>query len=327
MATESGWNCPICCENEEDIAYMSPCLHQFCIGCALRWVRQKPNCPLCRLRTTAVMSSVRSESDYLRFEVPDSAELSAEDNQNEQWATELLPRPQVGGFSPEVWADFFESHPDNTRPLLPWLRQELRLIFEEQWWEVAAGEATIVGYLCLWGLDEEVLVQHLRNCLPNNAEPFVRQLITAAVRLCGSEIRRHLDQQDPCAPREEDNSPAASPSPIASRGGTPAAQLASSSSPAGSNVQEEAGPAEAALRGGPGCPPSASVAAEQEQPQQEQPQREPGQAAEAGPSACSHSPSAPGWGRDSRGRPWRPTKRRLPSPQDSAQACKRQRRQ
>lgn len=46
----------------------------------------------------------------------------------------------------------------------------------------------------------------------------------------------------------------------------------------------------------------------------------------AGPSAQarSHSPCAPGWARGCLpGRPWCPTKRRDPGPQDSAQPCKR----
>ncbi|KAM6037167.1 uncharacterized protein LJ206_001787 [Theristicus caerulescens] len=320
MAAESERSCPICHDNQDDIAYMSPCLHQFCLGCALRWARQKPSCPLCQSGTTAILFSVWSEDDYLTFEVPGPAAAPAGDHRDEEGAAGAVPRAQVGAFPPEVWADFFRSHPDNVRPLLLWLRQELEVLFD-RWWEATTAEGIIVGHLCLCGLDEAVLVHELQSCLPENAGPFVLRLITTAVRLCGGELRRHLGQQDPRAAGGEDESPAASPSPAASRGVTPDSRLASSSSPAGSDVEEQPGTSEAALRGGPGRPPSAPVPAEQEQPQEE-----PGQAAAAGPSAqgCSRSPSAPGWGRDrSRGGPRRPPKRRAPGPQDSPQPCKR----
>ncbi|NXU22135.1 TOPRS ligase, partial [Thalassarche chlororhynchos] len=321
MADESEWRCPICHDYQEDVAYMSPCLHQFCLGCALRWARQKPNCPLCRSVTTAILFSVWSDNDYLMYDVPGPTEPSAQDHQDEQGAAGLVPGAQIDSFPPEVWADFFKSHPDNIRPLLPWLRRELGVLLEDEWWEVAAAEGTIVAHLCLCGLDEEMLVRQLQNCLLENTGTFVRQLITAAMCLCSREIRRHLSQQDPHAASGEDDSPVASPSPIASRGGTPAPHLACSSSPAGSDEEEEASTLEATLRGAPGCPPSAPVPAEQEQPQEE-----PGEAAVAGPSAqgCSCCRCAPGRGRDrSAGGPRRPPKRRAPGPQDSPQPCKR----
>ena len=321
MAAESEWSCPICQDNQDDVAYTSPCLHQFCLGCAVRWAQQKPNCPLCRSGTTAILFSVWSDDDYLTFDMPGPAEPPAEDTQQEQGAAGPVPGAQVDSFPPEVWADFFKRHPDNIRPLLPWLRRELRVLAEDQWWEMAAAEGTIVAHLCLYGLDEEALVRQLQNCLPEDAETFIHQLITAAVRLCGREIRWHLDQQNSHAAGEEDDGPAASPSPTASQGGALALHPASSSSPAGPDGEEEAGTSEAALRGGPGRPPPVPILAEQEQPPEE-----PGQAPAAGPSAqgCTRSPSAPGWGRDrvSRG-PRRPPKRRAPSPQGSAQPRKR----
>uniref|UniRef100_A0A663F590 RING-type E3 ubiquitin transferase n=1 Tax=Aquila chrysaetos chrysaetos TaxID=223781 RepID=A0A663F590_AQUCH len=113
MATESEWSCPICCDDQDDIAYMSPCLHQFCLGCALRWVQQKPNCPLCRSGTTAILFSVRSEDDFLTLDVPSLREPMAEDHQDEQGPAGLVPWAQVGSFPPAVWADFFKSHPNN----------------------------------------------------------------------------------------------------------------------------------------------------------------------------------------------------------------------
>ncbi|XP_021154696.2 uncharacterized protein LOC110365057 [Columba livia] len=320
MAAESEWSCPICCDDREDVAYMSPCLHQICIGCAMRWVRQKANCPLCRSRTTAILFSRLSDDDYLMFDVPRTAASSDED-EDEEGVVGPVPRAEVGGFPPEVWADYFKSHPNNTRPLLPWLRRELQALAENEWWELDATEATVVAHLCLWGLDEEALVRQLQDNVLEDTRTFVRQLIDATVQLCGREIRLHLGQQDPRADSGEDDSPASSPSPSASRGGTPAPQPASFGSPASSDVEEQPSTSEAALRWAPSCSSTVPVPAEQ----LEQPQEEPGQAV-AGPSGqgCSRSPSSPGWGRDrSPGGPRRPPKRRNPSPPDSPQPSKR----
>lgn len=121
MATESEWSCPICHDDQDDVAYMSPCFHKFCLGCALHWAQQKPNCPLCRSVTTAILFSAWSDDNYLMFDVPGPAEPSAEDCQDEQGAAGLVPRAHVDSFPPEVWADFFKSHPNNIRPLLLWL--------------------------------------------------------------------------------------------------------------------------------------------------------------------------------------------------------------
>ncbi|XP_074673819.1 uncharacterized protein LOC141920635 [Strix aluco] len=325
MAAESEWRCPTCCDNQEDVAYVLPCLHQFCIGCAVRQAQQNLRCPLCKSATTAIKFSVWSENDYLTFDVPGPTESVAEDHQDEQGAAGPLPRAQVGGFPPEVWADFFRSHRNNIRPLLPWMGRELLRLFEGQWWEAGTAEGLIVSHLCLWGLDEAVLVRNMQNCLGENTPTFVGQLFDAAVRLCAMEIRQHVGQQDPHAAtaRGEHDGPASSPSPSpsTSHGGSPGSSPASSTSPESSDGEEQAGTSEAALRGGPSRPPSTPVPAEQQQPQEE-----PGQAAVAGPSAqgCSHSPSAPDHSRDrSTGGSRRPPKRRSPGPQDSPQPCKR----
>ncbi|XP_075267966.1 uncharacterized protein LOC142358962 isoform X2 [Opisthocomus hoazin] len=319
MAVASEWSCPICHDHEEDIAYMSPCLHQFCLGCALRWAWQKPNCPLCRLPTTAILLLVELENleDYLMFQIPGATEPPAEDHQDEQGAAGPVAGAQVGGFSPEVWADFFKSHPDNLKTLLLWVRQELA---QEQWWQVAVVEGTIVQCLCLYGLDA-VLVWELQAHLQEHTPTFICWLITSAVHLYGSEICQHLEQQEQCAAGGQDEGPAASPSPTASRGGTPDPLLDSSSSSAGSDAEEQPWTSQVALRGDPGWPPPAPVPAQQEQPRQE-----PGEAAVAGPSAqgCSRSPSAPTQGRDhSPEGPRRSPKRRAPGHNHALQPCKR----
>uniref|UniRef100_A0A803XW06 RING-type domain-containing protein n=1 Tax=Meleagris gallopavo TaxID=9103 RepID=A0A803XW06_MELGA len=54
MAAEEAWTCPICRDVRKDIAYAVPCRHEFCLGCILRWAKQKETCPLCRRIMTVV---------------------------------------------------------------------------------------------------------------------------------------------------------------------------------------------------------------------------------------------------------------------------------
>ncbi|GAB0205886.1 translation initiation factor IF-2-like [Grus japonensis] len=149
----------------------------------------------------AILFSVWLDDDYLTFDIPGPADPLADDPQDEQRATGPVPE---------------------MRPLLPWLRRELEVLAEDQWWEVAGAEGTIVAHLCLCGLDEEALVRHLQNRLTEHTMTFIRQLIAVAMRLCGREIRQHLGQWDPHAAGEEEeddnDDPEPSPSPISSRG-------------------------------------------------------------------------------------------------------------
>ncbi|KAK0681821.1 TOPRS ligase, partial [Pygoscelis papua] len=348
MATETEWTCPICRDARDDVAYVMPCLHQFCLGCILRWTRRKPECPLCRRPIEIVRFSVQAEDDYLQCVVTpleESTDASSQagstpghpaDNSPhhpvasppsspqrmlspaEQGAAGTDAEATVGGLLPEVWAALFQRQEHLLDPVLPWLRQELEAIYGARWWLAKSTEIIILHALCVHGPDGEVMVQVLQDYLQQHTAPLVHGVINIIVRQCSEEARRLLRSH---AAGEEDDSPAASPSPTASRGGTPDSSLASSGSPAGSDGEEEAGTLEAALRGGPSRPPSAPTPAEQEQPQEE-----PGEAAVAGPSAqgCSRSPCAPGRGRDRLPRgARRPPKRRAPGPQDSPQPCKR----
>uniref|UniRef100_A0A8B9BZM1 RING-type domain-containing protein n=1 Tax=Anser brachyrhynchus TaxID=132585 RepID=A0A8B9BZM1_9AVES len=47
--------CPVCQGTPEDV--ISPCQHQFCLGCILRWAKRSINCPLCRQDITSISLS------------------------------------------------------------------------------------------------------------------------------------------------------------------------------------------------------------------------------------------------------------------------------
>ncbi|NXK45957.1 TOPRS ligase, partial [Chauna torquata] len=308
MDVASDWTCPLCGQRRDDVAYFTPCLHQLCYGCALRWAKKNPSCPLCRETIVTIKYSVRAADDYLECAVADPAEHMDDSQQDEQGGVGPVLRAPERSFPPEVWAAFFREHPGNIEPLLAWLQQELEMISGSEWWEVVAGQSTIVGFLCLYGLDEEVLVRVLRPCLKNHTVPFVVRLIAVAVQLYGTEIRRQQDHRDARAAGGQEDSPASSPGHASSPRGTRAPGPGRSASTAGPSAEELPG----VPGGGPGHPPTAPVAAEEE----EEPPEERGQAAAASPSAQ---------GRDrSPGAPRRPPKRRASSsPQDSPQPRKR----
>ncbi|XP_071586815.1 E3 ubiquitin-protein ligase Topors-like [Heliangelus exortis] len=312
MADESQWCCPICYGHQEGIASLSPCRHQFCLGCAMRWLQQNQSCPLCRAQTTSIRFSQRSEDDFLMFNWSESTEPLVEDYEDEQAAEEPMPSPLVGGFPPQVWANFFRSHPFNIRPLLPWLRREIEGIFEEAWFMVRALEVTVVARLCEYGLDVEQLLESLRYCVPGNPEPFVRQLIAMASQVCSSELQLHLEQQIPEASSSPTTSPAATRSSPSFQ--TPDCSFNSSSILAGSDMEGHPSTVEPALHRVPRNPSSVPVAMDQEEPEEDLGVVLPRPSAQG----CGHSPSTPGQGRDRSPRgPRRPPKRRASSPQDS----------
>uniref|UniRef100_A0A8D0FVF7 RING-type E3 ubiquitin transferase n=1 Tax=Strix occidentalis caurina TaxID=311401 RepID=A0A8D0FVF7_STROC len=58
----SEWSCPICGETQDGVTYATPCLHQFCLGCIVRWAKMKQSCPLCRQTVITIIYSVRNKA-------------------------------------------------------------------------------------------------------------------------------------------------------------------------------------------------------------------------------------------------------------------------
>ncbi|KAK4816699.1 hypothetical protein QYF61_020583 [Mycteria americana] len=333
MDVELGNRCPVCLDSWDDAAYVMPCLHQFCYGCILRWAGSKPECPLCKRRVQSIVHSVRADDDFEEVVIRPSGLAAASVGTRQAGGAprhpathspprpvtpqprvvESVPRAPVGGLQPDTWASLFDDHPALLQRFLPWLQQQLGLLFAEEPSTAVVLEDLILSVLGLFGLDEEVLLRLLEVSLQNRAATFVQQLIDVAVQRCSGEAHRLLGLEDGHAAERREGSPAAAPPPAASRRGSPAPGPAPSGSPAGASEVERPSTSSAALRGGPSSPPDAPVPTHGEQ---EELQEDPGEAAAGA--------SPPSRGRDcSRGGRRRPPKRRAGSSHDSSQPPKR----
>ncbi|NWI57013.1 TOPRS ligase, partial [Calyptomena viridis] len=344
-ATETEWNCPICHDSQDDLAYVMPCLHQFCLGCIMRWAEMQIVCPLCRELIETVRFSVQTDS-YIDcvFTAPEDASSWAgitlgqlARNNPYQFVVSssrspqgVLPRAEqggagtepLGGLQPRVWAELFQREEHLLDPVVLWLRQELEAIYGARWWMARIAESIILHAVSICGPVANVLVQVLQDFLEEHTEPLIHGIINIIEGECTEEAHRLLcshalpeesntAQEAVERGRGEENRPVAfSGSP---QEGIPALQSAPASSPAGSNVENHLRTSEAVR----GPHPSAAVPAEQQEPEQ---------AAAADPSAQGgrHSPSTPSRSRDPfRRRPPHSRRRRAASLLDSPQPCKR----
>ena len=293
MEVPSNWICPICGRTQDDAAYVTPCLHQLCYGCAVWWANKKPSCAICGQNIRTIRFSVRSEDDYLECPVPQPTQHSDDGLQDEQRPAEPAFVAPEHNFPPEVWAAFFREHPEDHRALLRWLHREFRRTSGNKWWVVHTKQSIVMVFLCRLGLDEEPLLQELRQCLRGQTLSFVRRLITIAAAMYGPKIRQLQGLQ---------NNPVDSPSPTTSHEGPSASSPDRSASPAGPSTKE----LPSIPRGHPRHPTTDIVSAEEE----------PGQTATTGPSAQCRDGSP--------GKLQHPSKRKASSsPQDSAPPSKR----
>ncbi|XP_021240342.1 E3 ubiquitin-protein ligase Topors-like [Numida meleagris] len=320
MAAEEAWTCPICRDVQKDIAYAVPCRHEFCLGCILRWAKQTETCPLCR-RTMAVIKVAAWDDDsdldfIIRPPAPPvpacfQAGIASIHSphrhapspppfllltEEEEEAVEAEQGRTVGGLLLEVWAALFRQHREILDPVLPWLRQELRVIFGTQWWEAMAAENLILNALCDIGLDSEALIQLLRPALGHRAEMLIQGLVDTIVSRWGEEAHGQLGlqgvhvsggQEEGPAARGQEDSSVTTPGPTASPQGTLASTPGPNGSAASPNREEQPSTPEAVLPEDPSHPHSNHILREHEEPHEETEQ-----AAAAGPSAQGSSPSA-----------------------------------
>ncbi|XP_053859263.1 uncharacterized protein LOC128821893 isoform X1 [Vidua macroura] len=190
MATGAEWSCPICREASGNIAYVGSCLHQFCRGCIVRWVRKNPSCPLCRQTVHTIIYSAPPDHDLVEMSVLDPSVSRSASPGEEPGAAGPQPRAHVAGFPPETWALFFSNYADILQPLELWLNE---VLCGGCWWDVAFAQGRIVASLCRYGLHEEALARELQPFLQEQTAAFVRQLIAVAADRCSELARRRMD--------------------------------------------------------------------------------------------------------------------------------------
>nr|XP_030114769.2 uncharacterized RING finger protein C2A9.04c-like [Taeniopygia guttata] len=349
MATETDGNCAICQDTLHDVASTQPCGHHFCRGCILQWIHTNPSCPLCREAIETVRFS-DDAGDYLEIviTVPEqlpgamSQAARAPGGQDENRPHGSVPAhpssPQetaaraVSGVLPEVWAELFRQQRELLDPVRTWLNQRMEAIHREQWWVARSTQIAILYALCVYGPDQEVLIQSLQGLLEEHTVPLVQGTIDIIVRHCSPGAQRLLRSRAVAA----DSSPAASissssSSSIFSSFSNPSSYSPNSPcssswtwTPASSpevptEEEEEAATMEDTPTRSQSHPPVVLVSPEQDQPQDE-----------AGPSVQSTSPRPSGpnqGGHCSPGQPGQSLKRKAPEPEDSPCPCKRSPRQ
>ncbi|NXH36246.1 TOPRS ligase, partial [Myiagra hebetior] len=341
-ATETEWNCSICRDAQDDLTYVTPCLHQFCLACVMRWAEMQRVCPLCREQIEGVRFSVQTDSyiDCVFTSSEEPADASSSTGitlgqlvKNNPFVESpsraprrILPTTEhggtgtepLGGLLPSVWAELFQREEHLLDPVVPWLRQELEAKYGTRWWMARIAESVILHAVSICGPARNALAHVLQDFLEEHTEPLIHGIINIIVNQCTEEAQRLLQSHavsgnNPAAisSRFQMDTTALNPTPANSPAGS-----IPDSSPAGSGTEDQHSTSEAVLHN---LHPSSPIPPEQEE-------LEP--AAVTSPSAqgSSHSPSAPSQARGSDSLPRRPqrsTRRRAASCLDSPQPCKR----
>ena len=89
-------------------------------------------------------------------EVDEEAEEAQDKEAENQDIEEAEEDPMVDSVWPQASAELYRHHQEILGPVLPWLCQELRTIFDKHWW--MAVEGLILNALCDIGLHSEELM-------------------------------------------------------------------------------------------------------------------------------------------------------------------------
>lgn len=158
-------------------------------------------CASHRHKIRAIQYSVQSGDDYFESSVLQLTACTGYGLQGEQVSAEpVLPHPEHN-FPYEVWAAFFEEHPEDLKPLLQWLQEEIKRICDNRW-VVFEGQCTIIGFLCIHGLNQVALLQRLQPLHKDHMVPFVKRFITTVTVMYGPELHQQQDKPGrPCCSR------------------------------------------------------------------------------------------------------------------------------
>ncbi|XP_016160110.1 PREDICTED: uncharacterized protein LOC101808884 [Ficedula albicollis] len=217
--TETEWNCPICRDARDDLAYVMPCLHQFCLACIIRWAEMQRVCPLCRELIEAVRFSVQTDSyiDCVFSSSEEAANASSSTGitlgqlvKNSPFVESPSRAPRgilstsehegtgtepVGGLLPRLWAELFQREEHLLDPVVPWLRQELETKYGTRWWMARIAESIILHAVSICGPARNVLIHVLQDFLEEHTEPLINGLISIIVNECTQEAQRLIHFQ------------------------------------------------------------------------------------------------------------------------------------
>ncbi|XP_062334799.1 topoisomerase I binding, arginine/serine-rich a isoform X3 [Osmerus eperlanus] len=61
--------CPICLDCFNNISYLDLCLHKFCFRCIHEWSKNKAECPLCKQPFNSIYHTIKSETDFKKYDL------------------------------------------------------------------------------------------------------------------------------------------------------------------------------------------------------------------------------------------------------------------